>query len=86
MYLHELKGSFKIFNRIHLDSEKLEPHDEANGALDHDWTLLFLPQLLQLSQKLLFHSRKPKKIEDSGVTLGKHSSVCGTSKNTIPSS
>lgn len=61
MYLHELKRGFKILDRIHLNSEELDPHDEADGALDYIWTLLFLPQLLQLSHKLLLHSRKPER-------------------------
>lgn len=58
-YLHKLKRCLKILNGIHLDSEKLDPHDEADGALDYRRTLLFLPQLLQLSHELLLHGRKP---------------------------
>ena len=61
LYLHELKRCFKILDRIHLYSEELDPHDEANGTLHYIWTLLFLPQLLQLSHKLFLHSRKPEK-------------------------
>lgn len=58
-YLHELKRCFKILNRVHLNSEKLDPHDEADGALDHGGTLLLLPQLLELVHELLLHGRKP---------------------------
>lgn len=46
LYLHKLKGCFKILNGIHLYTEKLDPHDEAYGTLDYRGTLLFLPQLL----------------------------------------
>lgn len=59
MYLHKLKRRFEILHRVHLYSEKLDPHDETNGALDHGWTLLLLPELLQLVHELLLHGRKP---------------------------
>ena len=46
VYLHELEGGFKVFHRVHFDSEELEAHDEADGGLDDVGALLLLPQLL----------------------------------------
>lgn len=46
MYLHKLKGSFEIFHGVHLNTEEFDPHNEADGALDHIRALLLLPELL----------------------------------------
>lgn len=84
-YLHKLKRCFKILNRVHLNSEKLDPHDEADGALDHRRTLLFLPQLLQLIHELFLHGRKPvgkqttSKCEDMHLHHPASLISCGTS-------
>lgn len=59
-YLHELKRCLKVLDRIHLHSEELQTHDEADGALDHAGVLLLLTELLQLTQKLLLHSSEPE--------------------------
>ena len=58
-YLHELKGGLKVFHGVHLDSEELHAHDEADDALEHVGTLLLLPQLLQLRDELLPHRLEP---------------------------
>ncbi len=60
IYLHELKRSLKILNRIHFNPEELHAHDETDDALDHIWTLLFLPELLQFCDELLPHCLKPE--------------------------
>jgi len=61
VYLHELKGGFKLLNGIHLHPEKLHTHYEADGALDHVRALLFLTELLQLTYEPLFNRRKSTK-------------------------
>lgn len=38
--LHELERSLKVLNGVHLDSEELHAHDEADDALHHMRTLL----------------------------------------------
>lgn len=59
-YLHELKGSFKVLHRIHLDPEELHAHDETDDALNYKGTLLFLPELLQFCDEFLSHCLKPE--------------------------
>lgn len=59
LYLHELEGGLEVLHGVHLDTEELDAHDEADGALDHIGTLLLLTQLLQLSYELLTHRREP---------------------------
>lgn len=67
MYLHKLERRFEIFHWVHLNAEELDPHNEADSALEHIWALLFLPELLQLCDELLPHRRKPGKIGKEGL-------------------
>ncbi len=59
VYLQKLERRFKIFHWVHFNTKELDPHNEADGALDHIRALLFLPELLQLWDELLPHCRKP---------------------------
>lgn len=61
-HLHELKGSLKVLHGIHLDPEELHAHDETDDALDHEGTLLLLPQLLQFCDEFLPHCLKPEHV------------------------
>lgn len=66
--LHKLEGSLKVFHRVHFDSEELHAHDEADDALHHVRTLLFLPQLFQLCDELLTHCLKPAQRRTSATS------------------
>lgn len=61
-HLHELKGSLKVLYGIHLDPEELHAHDETDDALDHEGTLLLLPQLLQLRDEFLPNGLEPEHV------------------------
>lgn len=45
-YLHELERGLEVLHGVHLDSEELDPHYEANGALHHVGRLLLVPHVL----------------------------------------
>lgn len=61
-HLHELKGSLKVLHGIHLDPEKLHAHDETDDALNHEGTLLLLPQLLQFCYEFFPHCLEPEHV------------------------
>lgn len=63
-HLHKLEGRLKVLHRVHLNTEELHPHDQADDTLDHIGTLLFVPQLFQLCHEFLLDSREPKKTQE----------------------
>ena len=62
-HLHELEGGLKVLHRVHLDTEELDAHDEADGGLQDVRTLLLLTQLLQLRHEALPNRREPGRVE-----------------------